>query len=107
LLSFKYIAPVTRNFQAFTLGYKNAFDNNVTDFTEYLHRLDSELYFVSVLKMNDESSILLKRKVCWHIRDVLHIHTHKSLEKNIEQDKENTIAKQKKKNEEHIGLYAI
>ena len=74
-------APVTRNFQAFTLGYKNASENNITEFKSHLERLDKELFHVSLLEYIDESNLLLKRKMCWHISDVLHIHTHKTKHK--------------------------
>ena len=73
-----HAATITRNFQAFTLGYMNAYENNVTEFKSYLEQLDKELFHVSLLECIDESNLLLKRKMCWHISDVLHIHTHKT-----------------------------
>ena len=56
----------------------NAYENNVTEFKSYLERLDKELFHVSILEYIDESNLLLKHKMCWHISDVLHIHTHKT-----------------------------
>ena len=56
----------------------NANENNITEFKSYIERLDSELFHVSLLEYIDESNLLLKRKMCWHISDVLHIHTHKT-----------------------------
>ena len=77
----KHAAPVTRNFQAFTLGHVNAYENNITEFKSYLEGLDKELFHVSLLEYIDESNLLLKRKMHWHISDVLHIHTHKTRHK--------------------------
>ena len=53
---FNHAAPVTRNFQAFTLGYMNANENNITEFKSYLERLDKELFHVSLLEYSDEST---------------------------------------------------
>ena len=55
----------------------NAYENNITEFKSYLERLDKELFHVSLLEYIDESNLLLKRKMCWHISDVLQIHIHK------------------------------
>ena len=68
---------VTKNLMTFTLGYMKADDNDVGDFTTYLSKLVDELQFVSILEQKLESMLLLKRKLCWSIKDVLHIHTHK------------------------------
>ena len=58
-----HAAPVTRNFQAFTLLDINANENNITDFKSYLEQLDNELFHVSLLEYIDESNLLLKRKI--------------------------------------------
>ena len=70
------VCEMTKNLVAFTLGYTRAADNNVTDFAVYLSKLTEDLQFVSILEQKLESMLLLKRKMCWNIKDILHIHTH-------------------------------
>ena len=69
-----------RNFQAYVLGYglRATRENNLTKFQSFLKSLDKQLYFVSLLEFREESMVLMKRKMNWHIKDVLRIHTHKS-----------------------------
>ena len=70
---------VTRNFQAFTLGFENAFEENIPsdDFDLFLNYLHRTLDFVSILELKDESNVLMKRKFCWNMKDILELHTHK------------------------------
>ena len=74
--------PVARNFQAFTMGYAKAAENNVTDFKSFLETLDKTLEVVTILEDLDASLILLKRKFCWDFKDILYIHIHKRVGNN-------------------------
>ena len=90
-------APLTRNLQAYYLGYSNAINNDVDDFKQYLKKLDRELFFVWILEMNEESSVLLKRKMCWTTRDMLQIHTHKTRGKRVEKSSTMRLAQEEHK----------
>ena len=61
----------------YTWLYKIANENNITDFKSYVEGLDNELFHVSLMEYIAELNLLLKGKMCWHISDVLPIHTHK------------------------------
>ena len=75
---------LTRNFQSFALGYNKALKENSTTnhFNAFVTYLDNVVNFVSILELKDESSVLMKRKFCWNMKDILELHTHKSLERN-------------------------
>ena len=69
-----------QNNNAFVLGYNKPALNNITDFRLYLDTLDKQLFHVNILEYLDESLVLLKRKMCWEMKDILHfgIHIHGS-----------------------------
>jgi hypothetical protein len=72
-----------QNYQSSYLGFKPiSMNGNASQRADaFLERIESELYLISILELLDESSVLLKRKMCWSIQDVLHIHTHRSRNK--------------------------
>jgi hypothetical protein len=82
---------VTRNTQALSLGYPHANANNVTDFKIFLEKLDKDVFHVSILEEMSASLVLLKRKLCWNIKDILHGNLHVSKNKwHPEKDSEMT-----------------
>ena len=63
----------TRNLNAFELGYLQAEENNITDFEAYLTKLDLDLDHVTILEQLPVSLALLRRKLCWEFKDMLHL----------------------------------
>ena len=69
---------VSRNFMALELGYKKQTHPNETEFLKHLHNINSQLHHVSILERLPESSVVLRRKLCWHTKDLLHIRMHQT-----------------------------
>jgi hypothetical protein len=68
----------SRNMMALELGYLEQADRNLTRFREFLQLRDSQLRHVSLLERLGESLVLLRRKMCWQARDILHLRLHTS-----------------------------
>ena len=64
---------ISRNFMALEFGYPKQTENNKTDFLAFLSDLDAQLYHVSILERLQESLVLLRRKLCWHSKDILRV----------------------------------
>ena len=64
---------ISRNFMSLELGYPKQSQQNKTDFLRYLHNLDTQLHHVSILEKLTESLVLLRRKMCWHSKDILYL----------------------------------
>ena len=69
---------VSRNFMALELGYEKQTHPNETEFLKHLHNINSQLHHVSILERLPESLVLLRRKLCWHTKDLLHIRMHQT-----------------------------
>ncbi|XP_035673212.1 galactosylceramide sulfotransferase-like [Branchiostoma floridae] len=65
-------SSLTRNFMAYDLGYPPGLADDMDMAQVYVQRLDSELDLVMILEYLDESLVLLKRTMCWSIRDILY-----------------------------------
>ncbi|XP_066277203.1 galactosylceramide sulfotransferase-like isoform X2 [Branchiostoma lanceolatum] len=63
---------LTRNFMAYDLGYPSGLAEDMEMAQAYVKRLDRELDLVLILEYLDESLVLLKRTMCWSIRDILY-----------------------------------
>ncbi|XP_035699359.1 galactose-3-O-sulfotransferase 2-like [Branchiostoma floridae] len=62
----------TRNFMAFDLGFPPGLAEDMNAAQAYVERLDREFDLVIILEYLDESLVLLKRTLCWTIKDILY-----------------------------------
>ena len=95
---------LTRNFQAFSMGYMNAAENNITDFQRFLKMFDDVFGFITILEDLDTSLVLMKRKYCWDFNDILYIHTHKKVALKEQNDPEEEL-KIKREKEQLVGIH--
>ena len=63
---------LVRNPMLFDLGLDFRYFQNVTAVERYLEFLDNEFDLVMILEHFDESLILLKRLLCWELKDILY-----------------------------------
>ncbi|XP_066270660.1 galactose-3-O-sulfotransferase 2-like isoform X2 [Branchiostoma lanceolatum] len=67
----------TRNFQAFDLGYSLEWADDLEKAERFLADLERELTLVMILEHFDESLVLLRRRMCWQMKDILYDKTPK------------------------------
>ncbi|XP_066263308.1 galactose-3-O-sulfotransferase 2-like [Branchiostoma lanceolatum] len=62
----------TRNFQAFDLGYKLEWAEDAGRAERFLADIERDFTLVMVLEHLDESLVLLRRLMCWEMKDILY-----------------------------------
>ncbi|XP_078701361.1 galactosylceramide sulfotransferase-like [Branchiostoma floridae x Branchiostoma belcheri] len=62
----------TRNFLAFDLGYPTEGADDMEQGRRYISELEADFTMVLLLEHLDESLVLLRRLMCWEVRDVLY-----------------------------------
>ncbi|KAI8487819.1 hypothetical protein Bbelb_345570 [Branchiostoma belcheri] len=62
----------TRNFQAFDLGYKQEWADDEGKAERFLADIERDFTLVMILEHFDESLVLLRRLMCWEIKDILY-----------------------------------
>ncbi|XP_019636419.1 PREDICTED: uncharacterized protein LOC109479017 [Branchiostoma belcheri] len=62
----------TRNFLAFDLGYPTEGADDMEQGRQYISELEADFTLVLLLEHLDESLVLLRRLMCWEVRDVLY-----------------------------------
>ena len=78
--------PLVRNPLLYDLGLSFKYYQNLTAVNEYIQFLDKQFDLVMIMDYFDESLVLMKRLLCWHMEDILY------LKLNERQDKEkNTV----------------
>ena len=70
-----------RNKQSQDLGMKNVHVLNDTLRREYIQQLGKEFQLVMITEFFDESLVLLRRLMCWSVKDVLYIPKNKNVYK--------------------------
>ncbi|XP_078667215.1 galactosylceramide sulfotransferase-like [Branchiostoma floridae x Branchiostoma belcheri] len=70
----------TRNFQAFDLGYDLEWADDIKKAESFIQDLGREFTIVLILEHFDESLVLLRRKMCWKMKDILYDTTPKKLQ---------------------------
>ncbi|XP_053394588.1 galactose-3-O-sulfotransferase 2-like [Mercenaria mercenaria] len=68
----------TNNRQALDLGLPPSKVRDKTYITRYINMLDKVFDLVLIMEYFDESLILLKRRMCWNFKDILHIRKNKA-----------------------------
>ncbi|XP_019619655.1 PREDICTED: galactosylceramide sulfotransferase-like [Branchiostoma belcheri] len=63
----------TRNFIAFDLGYPAEGAENEVLARQYISELETDFTLIMLLEYLDESLVLLKRLMCWELKDVLYV----------------------------------
>nr|XP_002737288.2 PREDICTED: galactosylceramide sulfotransferase-like [Saccoglossus kowalevskii] len=62
-----------KNFMSFDLGLPTADENNVTAAWRFIQKLDFDYKLVMIMEYFDESVVLMKRLLCWDLKDILYI----------------------------------
>ena len=71
------IKSLTRNLQSADLGLEyRDFDNNDA-VQRFVRQIEREFAFIIVLERLSESLVLMKRKLCWSMQDILHIYKNR------------------------------
>ncbi|CAH1249525.1 GAL3ST1 [Branchiostoma lanceolatum] len=68
----------TRNHQAFDLGYPTKAADDMEQARRYISELEADFTTMLLLEHLDESLVLLRRLMCWEVRDVLYDTTPKN-----------------------------
>ncbi|XP_035668541.1 galactose-3-O-sulfotransferase 2-like isoform X2 [Branchiostoma floridae] len=63
----------TRNFMSFDLGYPAEAAEDMERARRYVSELQADFTLVMLLDYFDESYVLLKRLMCWELRDILYV----------------------------------
>lgn len=74
-------SSLARNPQSFDLGLDYKFYQDAKAVEDYIAFLDKEFDLVMISDYFDESSVLLKRVLCWEFEDVLFVKTNERLDK--------------------------
>ncbi|KAK6180459.1 hypothetical protein SNE40_012609 [Patella caerulea] len=67
------LTSFTHNGMAQDFGYPPALNDNMAQFQEYVERLGAFFDLVIVMEKFDESIILMKRLLCWSMKDIVYI----------------------------------
>uniref|UniRef100_A0A2C9KH74 Sulfotransferase domain-containing protein n=1 Tax=Biomphalaria glabrata TaxID=6526 RepID=A0A2C9KH74_BIOGL len=73
---------IIRNSQSADLGIREE-HLETTRFQEYLETLDKDFSLVMILEYFDESLLMLKRLLCWELKDILYIPMNENSRKRI------------------------
>ncbi|CAH1274123.1 GAL3ST1 [Branchiostoma lanceolatum] len=68
----------TRNHQSFDLGYPTKAADDMKQARRYISELEADFTLVLLLEHLDESIVLLRRLMCWEVREVLYDTTPKN-----------------------------
>ncbi|XP_013408561.1 galactosylceramide sulfotransferase [Lingula anatina] len=59
------------------LGFPTSPNKNITSVNDFLRIIDKEFDYVLILKYIDEGLVMLKRRLCWDIADIIYLKIHK------------------------------
>jgi galactosylceramide sulfotransferase len=68
-----------RNPQLFDLGFDQSFSENESHIREIIARISNKFHLVLIMEYFDESLVLLKRKMCWSLEDVVYFKLNKQI----------------------------
>ncbi|XP_078663492.1 galactose-3-O-sulfotransferase 3-like [Branchiostoma floridae x Branchiostoma belcheri] len=68
----------TRNPMTFDMGWPAERADEEEEARKYISKLDEDFTLVMILEHLDESAVLLKRLMCWELRDVLYYNKNKN-----------------------------
>ena len=71
-----------RNPQLFDLGFDQSLSEDENYIREIIVRISKQFHLVLVMEYFDESLILLKRKMCWNLKDVVYFKLNKQIATN-------------------------
>ncbi|XP_078585457.1 galactosylceramide sulfotransferase-like [Branchiostoma floridae x Branchiostoma japonicum] len=76
-------APYTleKNYMAYDLGFPLGLSDSQSSIDEYIKTLTREIDLVLILEHMDESLVLLRRMMCWALKDILYNVAPKNLKK--------------------------
>lgn len=67
------VKSLTRNLQSADLGLRYGNFDNVTAVNEFVNEIKRDFSILLVLERLAESLVLMKRKFCWSMQDILHV----------------------------------
>ncbi|XP_066297063.1 galactosylceramide sulfotransferase-like [Branchiostoma lanceolatum] len=96
-----YEHACVRNCMVRDLGFPESSYENSTAIDDFIQGIERDFTLVMILQYFDQSLVLLKRKMCWSIRDILYDHRHrtkkaKAAKPNITDEMEQTFLKHNK-----------
>ncbi|XP_066271569.1 galactose-3-O-sulfotransferase 2-like [Branchiostoma lanceolatum] len=62
----------TKNYMAFDLGFPIGLSDSKSAVDEFVSRLSKDIHLVLILEYYNESLVLLRRLMCWKLKDVLY-----------------------------------
>ena len=68
-----------RNPQLFDLGFDQSFSENEGYIRETIRGISEKFNFVLIMEYFDESLVLLKRKMCWNLEDIVYFKLNKQV----------------------------
>ncbi|XP_067664161.1 galactosylceramide sulfotransferase-like, partial [Haliotis asinina] len=73
----KYTSAIeTNNHMAYDFGIPEMYFHNSSYVDEYIRSLDSDFDFVLLMDYFDESLMLLRRKLCWSMKDMVYLRSN-------------------------------
>lgn len=73
LMSSDVIFHLLQNSMSFDLGLSPPKYKNATAIDEFIETIDKEFHLVMILELLDESLVLLRRLMCWDIKEIIHV----------------------------------
>ena len=92
----KYLFTLLKNPALFDLGLDTKYHENLTVVENYIRFLKQEFDLVMLMEYFDESLVLLKRRFCWKMEDILYFKLNERLDK--EKQKVTKLAKEQIRN---------
>ncbi|XP_019614341.1 PREDICTED: galactosylceramide sulfotransferase-like [Branchiostoma belcheri] len=62
----------TKNFMAYNLGFPLGLSDNQSVVADFINRMSRDMHLVLILEHFNESLVLLKRMMCWDVKDILY-----------------------------------
>ncbi|EDO43829.1 predicted protein, partial [Nematostella vectensis] len=88
------ITHLVRNPMLFDLGFEKEYFDNTTALHAYIDFLNREFDLVLIMDYWDESMVLLKRRLCWELDDVIYL----KLNSRVNEDKRGNMSESTKQN---------
>ena len=100
-------AKLLKNPALFDLGLHTEYHENLTAVDNYIHFLHQEFDLVLLMEYFDESLVLLKRRFCWKIEDILYFKLNERTDKEKQNITSHTEEVIRKLNSADVLLYNV
>ena len=96
-----------KNPSLFDLGFHTLYHRSLTAVENYIHFLRHEFDLVMLIEYFDESLVLLKRRFCWKVEDILYFKLNERTDKEKQNITSNTKELIRKWNSADVLLYNV